>query len=64
MEGRETVTMSGSVEQDTRSRYETVCAELNMDEHTAGSAWTSYGEINNDYVLEVSQANELREVDE
>lgn len=47
--------MSSNAEQDTRKRYESVCAELNMDEQTAGSAWTSYEEINNDFVLEVSQ---------
>ena len=46
--------MSGSGDQDIRTRYEDVCAELNMDEQTAGKAWTSYEEINNDYVLEVS----------
>ena len=39
-----------------RARYEDVCAELNMDEQTAQKAWSSYKDINNDYVLEVSQA--------
>lgn len=46
--------MSANGEQDIRSRYEDVCAELNMDEQTAEKAWTSYKAINNDYVLEVS----------
>ncbi|CAI8028338.1 Retinoblastoma-like protein 1 [Geodia barretti] len=35
-----------------RARYEDVCAELNMDEETAEKAWSSYKNINNDYVLE------------
>ena len=39
-----------------RARYDDVCAELNMDEETAEKAWSSYKNINNDYVLEVSQA--------
>ena len=46
--------MSGSGDQDIRLRYEGVCAELNMDEHTTEKAWSSYTTINNDYVLEVS----------
>ena len=48
--------MSGGGELDVRARYEDVCAELNMDEETAKKAWSSYEEVNNDYVLEVSQA--------
>ena len=46
--------MSSSEDQDIRARYESVCAELNMDEHTTEKAWSSYTTINNDYVLEVS----------
>ena len=46
--------MSGNEEKDVRARYESVCAELNMDEQTIEKAWSSYTEINNDYVLEVS----------
>lgn len=46
--------MSGSGDQDIRARYESVWRELNMDEHTTEKAWSSYTEINNDYVLEVS----------
>lgn len=45
--------MSTNGEQDIRNRYESVCAELNMDEQTAEKAWASYHTINNDYVLEV-----------
>lgn len=46
--------MSSNDGQDVRTRYESVCAELNMDEQTTESAWRSYEAINNDYVLEVS----------
>lgn len=49
--------MSGGRDEDVRTRYEDVCAELSMDEPTAKRAWSSYEEVNNDYVLEVSQGN-------
>lgn len=47
--------MSSNDEQDIRTRYDSVCAELNMDEQTTEAAWRSYEVINNDYVLEVSK---------
>ena len=47
--------MSESGEQEIRARYEGVCAELNMDDQTAEKAWGAYEDVNNDYVLEVSQ---------
>ena len=46
--------MNPNVDRDVRAGYESVCAELNMDEQTADKAWSSYEAINNDYVLEVS----------
>ena len=46
--------MSSSEEEGTRVQYESVCADLNMDEQTTEAAWRSYEVINNDYVLEVS----------
>ena len=53
--------MNPDVEQDVRAGYESVCAELNMDEQTVDNAWNSYEAINNDYVLEVSQHGETKE---
>ena len=52
--------MSSHVEEDTRGRYESVCADLNMDEQTSEAAWRSYEDINNDYVLEVSDSRKQR----
>lgn len=46
--------MDQVAEEDIRSRYEDICAELNLDEIAKTSAWEAYMSINNDYVLEVS----------
>lgn len=45
--------MDQAAEEDIRSRYEDICAELNLDETAKTSAWEAYMNINNDYVLEV-----------
>lgn len=34
-------------------RFENLCRELNMDEETAGEAWSSYERISRNYTLEV-----------
>ena len=45
--------MDQLAEEDIRSRYDDICAELNLDETAKTSAWEAYSGINNDYVLEV-----------
>lgn len=45
--------MDQAAEEDIKSRYDDICAELNLDETAKISAWEAYKDINNDYVLEV-----------
>ena len=44
------------LEVDIWQRYEQVCSELNLDQESKDAAWSSYKDINNDYVLEVYEA--------
>ncbi len=41
------------MDEEIRSKYESVCNQLNVDEIAKDGAWREYQLINNDYVLEV-----------
>jgi len=44
---------------DTRKKFDDVCHALNMDGETADSAWDRYKKTDEDYGLEVSDANNI-----
>ena len=44
---------------DTRKKFDDVCLALNMDSDTADSAWDRYRKTDEDYGLEVSDANTI-----
>ena len=47
---------ASSEEAKVRQDYEAVCSQLNMDQASMDSAWTSYVGIRDYYVLEVRNA--------
>ena len=40
-------------EETVKLQFDEVCDELNLDQEAKETAWDSYMDINNDYVLEV-----------
>lgn len=45
--------METESEERVKLQFDEVCDELNLDQEAKETAWESYIEINNDYVLEV-----------
>ena len=54
MAGKRKVEISESnMESDTRTDFDQLCRELNMDIDTADNAWDSYADTKHKYTLEV-----------